>query len=269
MGIANLKGSFAKLQRADEHIYAIDDEIRIFALEHAQTLRVDCKREEGWHLVYVDPLSALPDRIILIAGDCLTNIRAALDYLVWQLVLREDKKPDQGTCFPICETPEDFLKNVRKPALRYKRSPLQGLPINGDAWALIEKVQPFHSAEPQYHPLILFNEMARIDKHRTPLNQRTFLDRKKLIESVRWKPGLHPIEREFPVVPLSSEHPTVIARFRFLTDEDPGMDVEGDFSPCPSIGDIKTQVGLGLLNVLVSYVRNVLKDCQTLPRVQA
>jgi hypothetical protein len=71
------------------------------------------------------------------------------------------------------------------------------------------------------------------------------------------------------MVPLSPEHPTVIARFRFPTNEDPGMNVEGDFSPRSTIGDIKTQVELRLLKALVSYVRHVLEDCQTLSRVQA
>jgi hypothetical protein len=104
MGIADITSSRAKLVRAREHLKALDDEIDAFSRqEDAKVGKITYGRDGTWHVVYLSPIPSLPIPIALIAGDCLNNTRAALDHLVWQLVLREDKEPQQTNSFPICE----------------------------------------------------------------------------------------------------------------------------------------------------------------------
>jgi hypothetical protein len=46
----------------------------------------------------------VPARFGLIAGDFLQNMRSSLDYLVWQLVIANKRKPGTCNAFPICLT---------------------------------------------------------------------------------------------------------------------------------------------------------------------
>lgn len=273
MGIANLQGAIAKLQRANEHNEAFYNEIRMFSSLHTDPVRIDFQHEDGWYVLSLSPPPALPKRITLIAGDCLTNVRAALDHVVWQLVLREDEEPTQHNSFPIYEASQEFMDKVKTPAQRRKRNLLKGIPVNGDAWTLIEQAQPFNCPKPQNHILFFLDKLVNIDKHRALLVQHTFLDKKKLLDCIRWRPGIKPIDLHAPQVPLSPEKPTVILRFRLSTEVDlatnPCMDMEGDLSPIPMIGDTKTQVTLNLFRELVTDMGRLLEQFTTLPRVQA
>jgi hypothetical protein len=46
----------------------------------------------------------IPPEFPLLVGDCLQNLRTALDYLIWELVLAANNGPDQKNAFPICTT---------------------------------------------------------------------------------------------------------------------------------------------------------------------
>src|SRR5262245_37888452 len=135
MGITDLTGPRAKLGRANEHLRAIDDELRTTNEKHSEPSCVTFGRDESWYTVRFDPLPPLPLQIALIAGDCLNNIRAALDHLVWQLVLREDGKPSKSHYFPLYESGEKFIEEVKSLAQKGKRTRLHGIPVDGDAWA--------------------------------------------------------------------------------------------------------------------------------------
>ena len=64
--------------------------------------------------IYVHNLPVMGEDFALLIGDILTNTRAALDHLAWQLVKRfSDKSPDRSTTWPIHEAPykvEDLRK---------------------------------------------------------------------------------------------------------------------------------------------------------------
>ena len=89
-------------------------------------------------------------------GDCLHNLRSALDHLAYQLVLR----PNTTTQFPIKVCPPregwrhrrvlpDISGGVRDPAVR----------------TVLEKVQPYNRRDLN-HGLGLLRELNNIDKHR-------------------------------------------------------------------------------------------------------
>jgi hypothetical protein len=94
------------------------------------------------------------DEWSLLLGDCVHNLRAALDHLAWQL----DSKPDSGTAFPIrLQAPNDW-----PPACVARMDP--------EAQVIIDAVQP-HWEElagrvPMRHPLAAIHALDIDDKHK-------------------------------------------------------------------------------------------------------
>ncbi len=76
----------------------------------------------------------VPESVSYRIGDCLQNLRSALDYLVWELCLAANATPTEDNAFPICESSESFKR------LRARR--LRG--IADKAVTQIELLQPYH-----------------------------------------------------------------------------------------------------------------------------
>ena len=104
----------------------------------------------------------IPARLALLAGDCLQNLRSALDYLVWELVLAANNEPTEKHMFPVCLKEKGF-----KDALRSGR--LQG--IDPAALALIDSLQPYKSGELDAPgmPLAVLDYLVNVNKHRRVL----------------------------------------------------------------------------------------------------
>lgn len=99
-----------------------------------------------------------PDREwSLIIGDCVQNLRSALDHAVWSLTptSKRSAHPERPQ-FPIFIDKELFDHRGR--------SRIAAIPPSAGEW--VEKWQPFASSHPTRHPLWLLNELSRIDKHR-------------------------------------------------------------------------------------------------------
>jgi hypothetical protein len=98
----------------------------------------------------------------LIIGDIGNNLRAALDYLVFQLSKASE---ETRTSFPISETEEDYLRPRGRKKLSYRDTCLVGVePI----WAeKIDSFQGFNLPPAQRPgPLIYLNWLTNRDKHR-------------------------------------------------------------------------------------------------------
>ena len=93
----------------------------------------------------------IPEQLPLIVGDCLGNLRSTLDYLVWELVLANGKKPTPGNAFPIAHTLKSYTEEI-------DRGRLKG--VDSGAVALIEKLQPFHVANPDCSLLAVLNKFT-------------------------------------------------------------------------------------------------------------
>ncbi len=104
---------------------------------------------------------SVPARFGLIAGDFLQNTRSSLDYLVWQLVIANNKKPGRCNAFPICETPEGWEKSI------HENHRLRG--IHSDAVAEIKALQPCFSKSPNPLPLTVLETLTNHNKHRSSL----------------------------------------------------------------------------------------------------
>jgi hypothetical protein len=149
-----------KVVRAQEHLCALAREIRgyldtdpyVIPIEHNQ----DFVRVQSAVSTCDPPLS-----VSVMVGDCLTNLRAALDYVVWQLALRHfdpplNSKPTdrQWVSFPIATEPKGYAGKINGFAKRQMPT---------DALRIIQDVQPDKAG---YESLGWLNTLVNEDKHR-------------------------------------------------------------------------------------------------------
>ena len=94
----------------------------------------------------------------LVYGDLLSNLRGALDYLAWQLVLVAGNQPTHRTSFPCARTQGGWQSTVG--------DRLSGI---DQQWIdEIEKLQPYHQTQhPERQLLAVLDHNNNINKHRT------------------------------------------------------------------------------------------------------
>jgi hypothetical protein len=260
----SLESPRLKLGRADEHLDVLDEELGVFFKSYADGRVLEHALDGPWHVVYAKPpAKALPppQRLSLICGDAIQNIRASLDHLVWQLVLLEGNRPGGWTKFPITRHVNDFSSSVRAPKDPKKRpSPLQGITVDGEAWTLIEEAQPYNGGElfkdPARHELVILAFLSNTDKHRTLMGQVTFPGRATLQDLVTHNPDAVIVDYRVPDQPLSLVEKTELVRVRFLeSGPDPQVRVKRRFPVEPSFGDMITmQIPLRTIKHVRGYV---------------
>lgn len=92
----------------------------------------------------------------VIVGETIQNIRTALDYLIYALVVHiRGRKPRSMTQFPLSATAGDFYS---------KRNQIAELP--GDLRRRIRKLQPYQSKGQRSATLNLLRRLSNADKHR-------------------------------------------------------------------------------------------------------
>ena len=152
---SNLNEIRLKLARAQKHLGDVLDALQgyergevIIAMEKDDALQMAVQR------VHLVPNSS--PEISAIAGDFFSNVRATLDYVVWQLVLNNPpNEPGPSNQFPITDSPKAFAEQVARKRLR-------GVPE--DAIKIIEALQPYQDSG---NPLGILNRLVNIDKHQT------------------------------------------------------------------------------------------------------
>jgi hypothetical protein len=149
-----------KVVRAQEHLKALKSNIRDYLDTHPYEITVH-KHGEGppypYPLVNREP----PPEIALLIGDCLSNVRPPLDYIVWQLAVRYFDPPivpdeDLWVSFPIYRDKADagFVNKINR--FTNRKMP-------ADAIAEIKAVQP---DDRRYEPLWWLHQLVNMDKHR-------------------------------------------------------------------------------------------------------
>jgi hypothetical protein len=169
----------AKLGWAKTHLHLLDHAIEEFSHSNPYTLTSQDDFENRRHILRFELLD-VPDRICLIAGDVIYNMRASLDQLVWALA-RLNGIPKR-TAFPIVDGPVLTTGKLDS----FNKS-LVGVPP--EAICEIAALQPHHrGATYKTHPLWRLNEICNLDKHRRiPANGSA---------SVLHFPNLTPEDRE-------------------------------------------------------------------------
>jgi hypothetical protein len=117
------------------------------------------------YVVRVEVDVPIPPELSLIAGDFIQNLRAALDHLVWQLVIANGQRPDTGNAFPI-HSQKPTRKNR---GLERWRRQTRGLHPAADYW--IDQIQPYRRPNgPSRDPMTILARLSNEDKHRVVLS---------------------------------------------------------------------------------------------------
>jgi hypothetical protein len=164
-----LDGVYEKIARARVHeadlarrlAAVLGPDKQRFVLDH------EPDSETGSYHVRVFGVPAIAPEWLTIIGDCLHNLRSALDHLAWQLVVLDGKSPsdEDMTTFPIRDSPFNRKGNLRPPI---QLKPAVTCPKIIRA---VEAVQPYSdSGNPPdpavLNPLWALHRLNIIDKHR-------------------------------------------------------------------------------------------------------
>lgn len=157
-----------KLSRAVRHMHDVYTESRIFIENHVHPVPMQT-HDNGFQDVWQIHVAKDPPRdTALIIGDCLFNLRSALDHFAYELATPRAGDPPKGTEFPIFSGETDFLNEGRGGGL-YK---IRGIDLaKQDA---IKDIQPYHTRNGHDQKLDAIRETLAIlhalnirDKHRT------------------------------------------------------------------------------------------------------
>lgn len=157
----DLTSARAKLRRAEDHFKAVNDDVggRLQPSDYKVAKHINADATEHSWVFHATKGMNFED-ISLIAGDCIHNLRSALDHLVYAIAVHEssqDPPPDaRRLAFPITCKPSEFADARR----RIKS-------LSDSVRAAIEAVQPYNRPHPEFPPLLgLLGEFDDLDKHR-------------------------------------------------------------------------------------------------------
>lgn len=158
-----LRDSYAKIERADEHLGNLALEISAFAQRNPYAAFMDAaikNRPRGVIDNLSDDAEMSTKRFGIIAGEIAHHLRSALNHLLWELI-RANKRVDPASInkckrfeFPIFINPEEY-----KPGHGRK---IQG--VSDSARTRIEAAQPYNGAG-EDDPLWIVNNLDIQDKH--------------------------------------------------------------------------------------------------------
>ncbi len=116
------------------------------------------------HILRAEIIGGLPEMIPVMLGDCLQNMRAALEHLAWELVEVGDGNPGRKTGFPIFKD-DPFTPDANPSLTRSFADKVSGMPE--EAVAILKGLQPHLGDDPEHELLWLLNDYSNIDRHNT------------------------------------------------------------------------------------------------------
>lgn len=173
MGLPDLSGSRAKLERAVELLNALNAEAEGLLQRKSHNIIQNADFQTGWNTLRPEPIQT-PDRWSVILGEIVHDTRSALDHLVWQLVLAHGQQPGFMNQFPIHSDRPRTKQDGKNRAAGWRRS-LNGM--SPEATAFIKRMQPYQRRNraglTSFVPLELLADLSNIDKHRTLVTTAT------------------------------------------------------------------------------------------------
>ena len=160
-----LYGAHLRFQRADIHLSEADKLIRAFS----KTCKNNIVSDNDYKTIRFE-FAEIPLLLPLVVSDAIHNLRAALDYIVYELAILDSGKVQNGTQFLIEDIKSDPVYPKRGFDGRKDRC-LVGLnPVHID---MIEALQPYKRVEWTK----TLRDLSNPDKHRT-LTTLTTTDRR-------------------------------------------------------------------------------------------
>lgn len=121
------KGVQLKLDRAKEHVNALDHEVKRFLDDKPYSARRVLEDDGTQHIFLWERFSPLPDCLALMAGDAIHNLRSCLDHMA--VALAKAGAATQGVMmtpeeeariqYPVARSDEEFIKQLRRGRLLY------------------------------------------------------------------------------------------------------------------------------------------------------
>lgn len=156
----DFSGAQAKISRAFHHLESLNADMEAFFTDQPRPIgskfNAETSKIDLYPVGYEDaPLLGWSLRI----GECLHNLRCALDHAAWQFALDHlGRAPTEDEAkkiqFPISETSGGFNSARIKPF------------VSTDQWDWIDEFQPYHRPDPARTGLALLARLNNIDKHR-------------------------------------------------------------------------------------------------------
>jgi hypothetical protein len=159
----DISGVNAKIDRAYEHLYALNAHADDFLHKHPYGFRHETDEEGRKHSGFLDIFRQPDVRFGILIGDCASNFRAALDHLIFALaseVLSDEELRhwENRLAFPICTTEDAWNDAVRG-------NRLHGL--SDELVARIKRQQPYITNDsPDNSGLAALEWLNNRDKHR-------------------------------------------------------------------------------------------------------
>lgn len=158
---SELVGCWLKIGRAEAHAKSVSEEILAWKKREPYSITSHRKPNLGHHRIVIHFDSTLQrDRWALICGDCIHNLRSALDYLVYAIAVHESGRnppPNHRVLqFPITDSAVGFSKQLWR---------IQSLSLT--VRTIIESVQPYNRPHRVLPPLLgIVRDLDDADKHR-------------------------------------------------------------------------------------------------------
>ena len=154
-----------RLDRAAEHLESIKTQARIWSQGNPCRVWTEPDLQSSYKFVWAEVLKPPPITLAPVVGDCLHNLRSALDNLAFELALahkgaKMSKSIANNSQFPIFRTKDGF-DNKSKPMIRG---------IHPKARTFIEGLQPYNRGNMPITTSSLWwlRELSNSDKHRLP-----------------------------------------------------------------------------------------------------
>lgn len=152
-----------KLDRAQEHLDAVDTEVRSAVESYVPTGREQSNEADQSYSHIVENVPEVDRRWGVMLGDFLHNARSALDHLVAALVTSDRGSVHDRHQFPILGSPDDWQRKVVDPPLAKGRGMLDFVAPN--VVAKIAALQPYNPATGR-QSLATLRQFSNTDKHR-------------------------------------------------------------------------------------------------------
>ncbi len=144
-----------KIDRAKQHLGELQIEISAFFASNPYRIGTRRDSQTKRLVYYLTDVASVPDKIALISGDVIQNLRSALDHLAYDLFISENKGTvsSKHIYFPI----EKDLQTYEKEKVRKTKG------ISGKKLKLIDSIQPYKGGNDTLWTIAMLNN---IDKHR-------------------------------------------------------------------------------------------------------
>jgi hypothetical protein len=155
---ASLSDCFLRLDRAEKHLEVLYEQVPAYIESYPYELSGEFEVKGEWRIARFWIRKPPDPQWAILVSEFVHHLRAALDNLIWQLVLLNEAEPWDRNQFPV------YTK--RAPGPRRMDDMLRG--VSAEHRAVIEDLQPYKlPGSPIKRALARLVELSNIDKHRS------------------------------------------------------------------------------------------------------